>query len=202
VGTWALLFSASVIQTIYGDHRYWVRKAQELETEIPSKNAQIEELKARLVATCFMPDRRLTAEQRDKLYEGLKATAQKYHHPHFRIGYFDGDTESLRYAGILAPILHDAGFIPDRDIVRRPRVAQNDPADPGFREGLSIQEEADSPAFDPLPQKIVMEIAQNFGNAQVEMQPYPVGSHWPVKKTGGIVIWVGYKKVDWLSLSK
>ncbi|HET7258075.1 MAG TPA: hypothetical protein VFI75_00035 [Candidatus Acidoferrum sp.] len=207
LGAVALVMCGAYIRmlslTVYRDHQWQEARRQELEVRIPKLNNEMAMLKEKLGEICFMPDRKLTEHQRDKLYASLKATAQKYHQPHFRMGYFDGDTESMRYAGIIAPILHDAGFVPGRDIVRRPRAGGNDPADFGFREGLSIQSDADAPPSNPRVQQIVQEILQGFANAKVEIQPYPVGSLWPLKKKADeIVIWVGYKKVDWLSLSR
>jgi hypothetical protein len=197
-------FAWQLVRTIYDDHQSLVAQVKKLQIDIPEKDKEIIGLKDRLTATCFMPDRKLTAQQRDKLYASLRMTAEQFHHPHFKIGYFNNDMESLRYAGMIVPILRDAGFISERDIIRPPRLKADDAPDLGFREGLSIQVEVDTAAstLDPLRQQIIAAILQDFGNAQVEMTSYPVGAHWPLKQMNGIVIWVGYKKVDWLNISK
>jgi len=156
---------------------------------LAARGVEIETLKARLTRTCYNPDRTITQEQHDLLYRLLSKTAEKYHNPHIAIGYSGGDTESARYYSKIMEVLNDAGIVIDKFITKPRHRNSTDPPDLGVSEGLSIQVQSDTPPTPDHPrQQIVMEIFQDFAEARMDMQQYPIGPGNPVISSDRIII--------------
>jgi hypothetical protein len=199
-----ILFYAGLVKTVYSDHQNQTTRIAQLQHDNPAKDNEIAGLKARLADTCYMPDRRLTREQRDLLYTALKATAEKYNHPRIVTGYFTGDMESLRYWYSIHQLLKDTGFDVEKEPITKPqRKKADDPPDFGFAEGLSIQTQV-LPVIrtDNVRLQIALAISQNFNDSGVEMKQYPVGPGNVLKESSRTVIWIGIKNPDWLNALK
>ena len=199
---WAVVSVAYVfalVGTVFNDHQYFIEKTKEL----PVREKEIQDLTARLDETCYNPDRTLTERQRTVLYAALRLTAQKYNYPHIVTGFFEGDTESQRYWYKIYMLFKDAGFVVESEPVRKPqRKNSTDPPDLGFRDGLSISIESNTPPTSDHPrQQLRMAILQDFNDSGIRMQQYPVGAGSPsgIDAVDNIMVWIGIKKVDWVS---
>ncbi len=189
----------SVPWVIYNDHESLLAQNKALGESLGPKDQRIRQLTSKLNQTCYLPDRNLTQEARDVLHESLKQIAEKYQHPNLQLGYFSGDTESLRVWIVLHSIFKNAGFhVPDMPMLRAARTKVDDPPSFGYTEGLSIQEKMGTKTLETSQRNaLAQEIAQAFNDAGVQMQGYPIGPSQPVKDAKELIVWIGIKKVDW-----
>jgi hypothetical protein len=191
VGAWAFLLALSIVQTIYTDHRYWVTKSQDLETQLPSKDAEISTLKAKLDATCYQPDRRITEEQHDILYRSLSKLAKATKDKRLTLVYAAGDLETARYTSSLFYLFKNAGwYISEPTPVQMPTKA-GDKQPLGFLGHVSITEEMDESTSEGKERRrTALTIVQAFSDAKLDMMGFPVGETGNPTRPQRMTIWV------------
>ena len=121
VSTWLLLYSISIISTIYRDHRALVTSNQKLTAALVPQEQQIEQLRAQLGEACYRPDRHLTKEQEKLLFEALNGLAERTPANQRKIIMSTtwDDLESRRYMQELWNVLYRAGWnVPDKPYFR------------------------------------------------------------------------------------
>jgi hypothetical protein len=199
-----IAWAVFLYRTVYFDHINAAAENKNLRDSVAPLNQRIKDLKESLNAACYLPDRHLSRGQHDVLYKSLKELAIKYHNPRLDIGYFEGDQESMRFAVSLSILFKDAGFIVPSLIHVPPRQSSTDPPDPGSREGLSIQIE---PRKDPKPGEpsalpternhLASEIEEALWSIQVKNGPYQIPPEPMRVKPSELILWVGFKNVEW-----
>jgi|ERR1700723_755334 len=193
---WLGLFGWSAVKIIYADHRAFVEASSALRKQVDDLNAKLGDLKSAppKTVTRFLPtppsgpskpDRVLTDQQKDHLYQGLKKLAADPLYANVAsitiAPYAEQDRESLRLAEQLAGVFADAHWkvlranqLPTKLVGR----AQNQ-----IPIGIWILTNRDS--------NFRYYLWSNLHEAGLESDERPVSDLPP--DFDGLIIWVGYK---------
>jgi len=187
-------FYEGLIKAVYTDHVSLVQQVK----SIPGKDEEIKTLKAKLVDTCYLPDRRLTQEQHDVLYLRLKNAADNTPQKARRVilGFFKGDSESQRYARSLHEVFSNAGFNVGGQPITRPRWEKPGDMDNwGVDYGITISYNADNIAeANKLQHQVVSHIEIAFRDAKI-----PIAMDWALhesdkRQVAHPILWIGLKE--------
>lgn len=186
------------VRTIYDDHQWQMGRKQELEKKVPARENEIQNLKSKLEATCYRPDRHLTPELEKVLFVALSNIKDKLSasQRHIAIGGFHDDKESFRFAMELWALFRKAGWnVPDYLIWRNIPLKAGGLLIPGqSNEGITISETASGNTSEWREQdKVLGEIIIAFQGVNLPLKQGLINDSDPLKKTKGLILFVGAK---------
>jgi hypothetical protein len=191
-----LVWGWFIMRTVFDDHQWQVGQRQQLEKQIPAQENEIQGLKSKLAATCYLPDRHLTLEQHDILYRSLSGLARKSKDKRLAIGFQRGDLESARFTSVMFYLFKNAGWDISEpyDMPAMAKVGDRQP--PGFGE-ISVTVEMDESVAAYKERRLeAAALVQAFSDAHITMMQFPVGGPGNYPRPNLVTIWVGPKAAD------
>jgi len=156
---------------------------------------EIKRLKRQLNAACYLPDRHLTAEQREYLFVNLKRFANDIRKqgktPTIRIAVFTGDRESSAFARTLWDVFTNAGWTIKVDTSAEGQKKAKEQEQWIFQHGIITGVVVLEP---PSAKGLGMWLSQLFVQSELPFAgPGPTFSNADVPHLEDLTLWVGYK---------
>jgi hypothetical protein len=214
-------FIWQLVRVAREDHRTVVASSQQLATDNKSlrnqlsdathnaeqqceqaKGDEIKQLKKRVNAACFNPDRRLGPMEQEQLFSALKRIRiemeKQKQTPTFRFNGFSGDAETSRFAATLWPIFQNAGWTwkpippsPNAPDILKAKTEQAEQEkwmlDHGLSEGIMVFDKNWPKGFGPSVAMAFsqMGLADWFQSNQQQAKELP--------HLDELTVWIGYK---------